>query len=114
MDDRFGGHVSAIRAARRESTILAARDHESFDLALQHFDRRLEVRNARERFGFGLVRKQYVDATIVQQSVEAVTMPVDAERIGQGEGNLAPGLVSDLDRAQHRIARSLRIPKVAF
>ena len=46
--------------------------------------------------------------------VEAVAVAVDAEGVGQGEGDLAPGLARDLDRPHHRVARRLRVPQIAF
>ena len=42
------------------------------------------------------------------------SVAVDAEGVGQGESDLATGLASDLDRADHRIAGRFRVPEIAF
>ena len=47
-------------------------------------------------------------------SVEAVAVTVDAEGVGQGEGDLAACFTRDLDRPHHRVARRLRIPQIAL
>ncbi len=41
-------------------------------------------------------------------------MPVDAEGVGQGEGNLAARHVRGLHRRFHRGARLGRVPQIAF
>ena len=51
---------------------------------------------------------------LVEQLVEPVAVPVDAERVGEGEGDLAPGFARDFDRSHHRVTRRLRVPQIAF
>ena len=72
------------------------------------------MRDACQRLDLRLVGEKDVDASLVEKLIEAVAMAVDAEGVRQGESDLAAGLASDLDRADHRIAGRFRVPEIAF
>src|SRR6185503_1909439 len=91
---RLGRDVYSLAAAGGERAMLAAGDHQNLDLAL--------------------VGKQYVDPAAVDQLVEAIAVALDAEDVGQAEGDLASGAAGDLDRPDHRVARGLGVPQIAF
>ena len=70
--------------------------------------------DAGQQLDLGLVGKEDVDPAPVEQLVETVAVSIDAEDVGQGEGDLSSRFARDLDCPDHRVTRRFRIPQIAF
>ncbi len=113
--DRLGRHVGPLAARNGGRACLAAgHDQRRRDLSARQAMASSTSLTMRHRRGLGLIGEQDVDLAVAQQLPEAVAVAVDAECVGQGEGDLAAGGMGRLDRGLHRRARLGRIPQIAF
>ena len=98
----------------RQRALLAAGDDDQRHLVLDRLDRGIAVGQVGQRPDLVLVGEQQVDRARLEHRHHLGAVRGDAGDVGQGEGDLAAGLVGDRHRPLHRRARPGRAPEIGF
>ena len=97
-----------------DRALLRARGDQHRHLARDRREAGLEVVLTGQRGEFAFVDEQDVDHAVLDHRAEIVTVTVDHEAFGRGEGDLATRLARDLDGAAHGAAGLFGVPQIAF
>ena len=106
--------MNPIGTLNDRASLLGARDHTEHLLLRQGSNRGIEIRRLVESLELVLVGEQDIDGPIPHQAKKFVPIPVDAEGIRKGQGDLVSGGVGNLGSPHESFFRCGRIPKVAF
>src|SRR5690606_37522038 len=109
--DGEGRHRRRLLTRDDEAALFRTGDDAERALAAEGGDRRVEVRRLVEALQFVLVGEDDVDLAVAHQRQELVAVAVDAEGIGQRDGNPAAGAVGDVGSLDEGLLGGRRIPE---
>ena len=119
-----GGVDQALHGARRNSrgflarydqtTLFATRDHRKPRVVAQRIERGVEVGGLVQAVQFTLVGENEIDRAGSDEIEEFRAITVDAERIRQGQRDVALGVVRNLRRLEEGLLRVRRIPEITL
>ena len=112
---RHRGRRDRQRGASRhdDRALLAPRQGRDLAMAAHGAERRVEILGLVERADFGLVGEEDVDMA-GDERAELGAVALDAEGVGQGQADLAPGAVGELRRLLERRLGARWIEQVAL
>src|SRR5690554_2196825 len=109
--DRVNGDRPIARDDER--AFFAPREDGDAAFSADRFSRLFKARGLIERGDLGLIREEDIDMS-VDEIEEALSMALDAKGIGEGEGDLAPMIMSELGGAKEGSLCFGAIPKIAL
>src|SRR5690606_16459935 len=102
-----------LAVGEHDRALLAARQRRDGALPARRLEGRVEILDLPERAELDLVREQDVDM-FADQLAELRPMAADAERVGEAERHLAPGLMGDRSRLAEGLLGARRVPQIAL
>ena len=111
--DRLGGDRDDFVARHDSGAERTSCHHCECTVTTHRCDRRLEILGLVERAEFVLVGEEHVDF-VFDEGTKIVSVPIDAEAVGQSERHLSPGSVGDPCCVPERLLGIVAIEEIAL